>query len=393
MHTTIIKGRCSCLMFIKQPLSHRYIETLFERARHEVEQYRNEFHVKCSINIQFVGFNNEIANPVKLWFNKRDNIFYSEYSNNFLINPEDKVQKLFVRYFVCTNTDGTFKTYQDTLNELHKITSSYYDATMISNYLNGSKKIQNNVYCNKCHRSYYIDETNKIYSNLNNYRCECGGKLSYINNIEEIRSKYLNLSNDKTIYNKEFFKELNITDDDLKHFTNFINNKKRISRVVLLPEIKNVINNEEYNLLGMYNLAFPKAYCITYHYIKKKYKLAMDKYCKPTMEYHKQTKRSSAFQDNIKSSSTISLNRMNFSCNDEMFHLLEEYNNDKHCVKTIKNVLAKAIDNNEKEIISALYNIDKVVMQKAKRYLHKYEKRYLDEWEKNHEYEHTIQNE
>lgn len=371
-------------MFIKHPIPKKYIKTLFEQARTQIVQYQKEFDVKCSINIIFQGFNDDIVHPVKLWFNKSTNCFYLEFSNNFLINSEEKVQKLFVRYFICTNENGSFKTYDDTLIEFHKIKSCYYDATMINNYLIGEQKVKDNIYCNKCHKSFYISEDNDIYSNIKDYRCDCGGELSYTNNIEEIRSKYINPSNQSFSYNKEFFKSIVYTEEDYKSFHAFIKDKKRISRMNLLPEIIRAIDNQEYTLLNMYNLAFPKAYCITHHYIKAKYRQIIEQHCPPTMQYKKKTKKNSLFQDDIKIKK--SLNRSDYSCSDNMFNKLLCYNNSRHCVKTLKEILIPAINDNETKIIDTLYNIDKQVIEKTKKYLRKYEKQYLVNWEKEHEY-------
>ena len=170
----------------------------------------------------------------------------------------------------------------------------------------------------------------------------------------------------------------------MSNYREFIKDKKRISRMNLLPEIIRAIDNQEYTFLNMYNLALSKAYCITHHYIKAKYRQIIEQHCPPTMQYKKKTKKNSLFQDDIKIKK--SLNRSDYSCSDNMFNKLLCYNNSRHCVKTLKEILIPAINNNEIKIIDTLYNIDKQVIEKTKKYLRKYEKQYLVDWEKEHEY-------
>lgn len=372
-------------MYIQEPITEEKIQNIFEEARNDVEEYKNKFDIPCSTNIHFAGFNEEL-NPIKLWYNSLSDIFCMQFSKHYMLNTEKKIKKSFIRYFLCTNQDHTFKNRQELNSVFHKIKNAYFFDTLVNDYLYCDVSRKKTIYCDKCHRAFYIDKNSDIYLHIEEYQCMCGGELLRYSDIQSQKSELYTeeLTNNRldSIYDKDFFKNIIYDENDLQNFHDFIHLNKKISRNTLEPEIKRAIDNQQYHLLSMYNLAFPKEYTLTCHYIRRKYKDIVFKVCPPTMEYHPIRKTCQKPQTNIINNF---LDRKQYPCDDDLFHKIEQYSYNNHTLKMMRNILKETIAKKNSMLLTSLYALDSKQFNNSLRYLLKSEQNFIKEWRKIYE--------
>lgn len=366
-----------------ESLSLPAIESIFQESMNIIKSGMKDYQINCSDNVIFGGCTDDSTNPVQLAFNKSRNVFILFFSNHYLMNSQDKILKLFVRYIITTNKNGTFKNRKETKKELKKFTDTHYEACYMNNFLKCDETISDTIFCRKCKRTYKYPINHPIFQHLENYRCECGGELTKLINTGTFDSAKANVyfSNnfkenvkpgvDTSKYPDSFFEKIQHSVEDYERFVAFIKNKKRISRLKLIGEIQEVIDNENYNMLNMYNFAFPKMYDTVFNYIKAEYRNVMKVKCPPSF-----------IKEESKSKKVIvkeELNRTDFNCTDEDFSTIKNFNNGKHNLKCLNPYIINAIENDKVNILKALQKIDNEDFQKSVRYLKKKQKTYLIE--------------
>lgn len=365
-----------------EALSLQSIESIFQESMNVIKDGMKTYQINCSDNVIFGGCTDNATNPVQLAFNKSRNVFILFFSNHYLNNSQEKILKLFVRYIVTTNKNGTFKNRKETKKELKKFTDTHYEACYMNNFLKCDETVSDTIFCRKCKRTYKYPINHPIFKNLNQYRCECGGELTKLVNTGDFDTQKANVyfsNNFKETNNKPgvdvekypdtFFEKINHTEEDYIRFIEFIKNKKRISRLKLIAEVQEVIDNGNYNMLNMYNFAFPKMYDTVFNYIKAEYRNVMKVKCPPSF-----------IKEESKSKKVIvkeELNRADFNCTDEEFSTIKNFNNGKHTLKCIKPYIINAINNANNNVLNALRKIDDEDFQKSIRYLKEAQKQYL----------------
>lgn len=176
---------------------------------------------------------------------------------------------------------------------------------------------------------------------------------------------------DTSKYPDSFFEKIQHSVEDYERFVAFIKNKKRISRLKLIGEIQEVIDNENYNMLNMYNFAFPKMYDTAYNYIKADYRNIMKDKCPPSFIKEESKSKKVIVKEEI--------NHNDFDCTEDEFITVKTFNNGKHNLKCLKPYIINAIENDKVNILKALQKIDNEDFQKSVRYLKKKQKTYLIE--------------
>ena len=347
------------------------INALFTEALCSVTNYIHDFNVSCSKNILFVGFNENESLPLQLWYNKSVDSFCISFSVYYMKNPIKKIRKYFIRSIISTNTDGTFKSFNEILTELKKIDGEYLESTLMNDYLasNSKNKKNPNVICKSCKKSFLVSDD--MFNDINNYICDCGGELVDINNYEPtyfakknyISGKYR--YNVRTInidsYTDDFFVTIPHTDNDLDEFILFLQGKTKLTKALLLPELIRIIDSKEENLLKMYNYAFPSVYKSCYNSLTDEQK-----------EYVNNTSPIA-----VKKKNTKQLNRKDFPCTDEEFEVIVGYNENKHCSRNMRPLLTQAIETNNKPMVESLIIVDRKSCKALQRYLKLTDRQYL----------------
>lgn len=356
----------------KKTLREQDIISAFAVARTKVATFIHDYNVDCSTNIIFAGFNEEQEVPIKVWYNCVDKLFCMTFSCHYMKNAEKKVIKLFVRYLVCTNNNGTFKTIEKTMQELRKIKGEFFEDTFSNDFLTCDVEVQYNVMCKKCHKKFMA--TDEIVNNIENYGCACGGELVTISSSvsAQKQSFYLNsiFNNntiDTTIFTEEYFEGIACTAQDVKEFKAFLNGKKKVNRHNMKEELERVVETQNVTLLKMYDFVFPKQYCSAVKYMKKK----------PTafiMENHSPSYKKPA----KKTESKPELNREDFPCNDDNYAVILNYASHRKSSRAIKPLLKEAIESQNNDMITSLLKVDENSFKGAVRYLKKSERKYLE---------------
>jgi hypothetical protein len=349
------------------------IYALFADAMCSAATYIHDFNVNCSQSILFVGFNENETTPLQIWYNTKGNTFCMSFSVYYMQNPTKKIKNYFIRYIIGTNSDGTFKNFNEILAELKKINGEYFTSTLSSNYLTSSSKVKKkpNVICRTCRKTFAVTE--EMGNNISDYICDCGGELtkldtyepsafakeSYLSGKYKSKSKSINVDE----YTDEFFITIPHSEQDLDDFIAFLQNKTRLTKTVLISELEKIIDNNRKNLLAMYNFAFPSIYQSAYASMKVTYKDYINKHS-PIVE--------------VKTKDIPQLNREDFNCTDSEFEQLQQYNKGRKCSKAMRPLLTEAINNNNRTFIESLIVVDQKSCKALQRYLKLSDRKYLD---------------
>jgi hypothetical protein len=363
---------------MKKQLTQEEVMGAFTMARTTVATYIHDYGVKCATDVIFAGFGKEIALPVKIWYNTKNNLFCVEFSEHYMRNTSKKIQKLFIRYLVCANPNGTFKNQESTLKELKKIEGVFFEDTFNSEFLTCDLDVKYNMTCVKCHKPFLVDENSDLFLNPHLYSCRCGGELRAVNapvskkNRSYYTNSMINGYSKKTIvtdvFDDEYFANIPHTHEDLSAFKNFVHDKTRITKKNLTVELERVANEQQKNLLFMYNFAFPKQYYSATQSLKKQSMQYVMEYCEPT--YSSNAKK--------KTTTTVSLNRADYSCSNENFEIIQNYVAGRLSSRAIKPLIINAVQKQDVDMVRALYKCDKVHFEKTIRYLKKNERKFIE---------------
>lgn len=267
-------------------LTEQDINDEYNNALQCVKQYIDMFNIRCSTNIIFCGLCDDVISPIRLSYNKHARLFMLFFSKHYLQNNSDKIRKMIVRYIVCTNNDGTFKTYLETREELKKIKDeNHYNVTYTNDFIECDMPTKS-VTCEKCHRSYRYKDDDPIFQNIANYRCQCGGTLVDTNanhvvpeerikiysrkNFGDKKARKIDISID--MFQKTYFQDINPSDEDYLLFSQFVESTPKLTKKNLEIAIEQAMDMSNSTLLQMYEIAFPDLYTKAISNLPSKYK-------------------------------------------------------------------------------------------------------------------------
>ena len=245
----------------------------FNTAMVKVKGYIGSHDLNCSTDVVFDGLSENTHFAVDMWFTGEDGKFHLEFSKHYLGNKREKIEKLFFRYIVTSNLDGTFKNYTQVKDELRKLPfETHYDVTYQNDYLNTDITTPfNGVICDKCHRAFRYDPGARIFSHLNRFMCVCGGSLTAI--INGVKQVSANSVERYTVCDPKQLDKLRSVDfTPLKGFSaevqltirNAINTAGRLNTRIMRSLILTAVNNGSAELLRALDAAFTTVYTHTY---------------------------------------------------------------------------------------------------------------------------------
>jgi len=218
---------------------------------YDVKSKLKDLNISCSNNVEFYGMNEEKFNSVILKFNKSNNTYYMTFSKYFTDNEKEKIEKMFLRYFITTNEDqekSVFKTNYQIKKEIKNLPFEYHlEATYRNSYLN--KKIDDcgkfEVMCCKCKRIFTYDDINcEIYDSPEKYKCNCGGKIKVLINGK----KHLTKSDFEryTITKKKKLKDIQVPElDDDENVVNVITTENSNKQKQIVEKDISILNKEK----------------------------------------------------------------------------------------------------------------------------------------------------
>lgn len=368
----------------REGLTQSEIISCFENARAEIFNFKAMYGVKCSTNIIFCSFTQHEDSPITIWYNDDSKMFGINFSSKFTHNSAKKITKLFIRHFLSTNEDGSFKSWQETLLEGDKIAQAnnnkreyQYLDTLSNLYLKCDTELIPNAYCIKCKNKYCID-----LSEIDEVCCPCGGGLTVISDSEEkeennVEEQYAQINYDKAkkqeeilintdMFTWEFFANLNIQESDFEEFHETIENLSSMRIRLLTSLIQEAVRKNNLTLAKMYKKAFPNVYDKCIKYLGKK------TYCAIEGIENKRKPRI------LKQTTPIvELNREDYKCTDEDFLILTNYAKGRKSGRTMKILLKEAIQAKNEDLIACFKQADKETFEATLKYIGKKNLRYL----------------
>ena len=350
-------------------LTEQDIEGMVAEVLEDLSAKQDKYKIGFSQRIIFGGLCDEETVPIKLVHNTAKNLFVLFFSSHYLNNKRDKVWKLIARYILCTNSDGTFKTYNETMKTVRKITDgNHYESTYMADWLKCDKTHEHHIFCKKCNRTFYFPPEHDILKNPQNYKCDCGGQLMLfgIENCVSAEKKNVYFETKCTdrkinqVHDRNFFEGLVFEDKDMRSFMDFEKAHTHITRVQLMEELKRAIDNNQYNLLAMYNRAFSKTYAMANRYMPAHYKQVISEvspvnYVETVKIRRKQIKPK--------------LEREKYACDDIIFGRISDYYSNSHTIATMKKLIMEAVTEKNATLYHILQQVDKTQFDKSFRYM------------------------
>jgi len=333
------------------------IKNSFDSAKKDVAIFIPKYGINCSLNVDFVGFDYNKINPIKMWYNREKKKFYITFSVYYIKNRFDKVKNLFIRYIITTNVDGSFKDFQTALNEVKKIEEIFLDYTFVANYLATKCEQHPNAFCHSCKRMYELDVNSNMYKNIQEYVCTCGGELSRIADYKpseftlinykfgeyKVNSKKINVA----FYTKEFFSTIPHTEEDYNAFISYISNYNKMTKKFFIPHLKELIADKKVNVLKMFHFAFSAVFNSCYKDLRKAEKEYLDSIFE--MPFARAKKQIAHEQ--------LEINREDFPCTDEEFSMITNYIRTKS-PRSLRGLLVNAFDQNNSNYIISIVKAD-----------------------------------